>query len=546
MADKLYSQRNPAPKQPKLGMLERFRASIANAIYPSMSASSGGGGGGGFVGSSANRRLYNWNPNRLGPTTILWGTQQQLIARSRDQIRNNPWASSAIDSFQSQLIGTGIRPRWVGLETSLKEKIENAFAQWAKNVDAGGRLDFYGLQSLAAREMFEAGEVFCRMHTRPSSWGLRVPLQLQLIESEQVPIFRNMYNDVPNGNTVRTSIEFDEFGRRIAYHMYKEHPTDTAVLGTDAYTSIRIKASEVLHMYRLLRAGQLRGQPHLTPVLALLYELDEYSDSELFRKSIQRMWAGFIKQQAAETEVLGEDTDLPDEYDTESAGVIKVKVEPGTIHKLLPGEEINFPQLPTDMDFVSFMKFQGHRFAAAIGMTYEQVTADLEGVNYSSIRAGLLNFRRACESNQKHIICQQFCQPAAEAFLRTAVIAGELNLPGYAKNPDLYHNIHWTAPGWDWVDPLKDVQAEVISIRAGLSSRTHSAAERGLDAVDLDAEIAADNKRADASGLVFDSDPRKTDSTGKPALVKDPAEKDPVQTTKLPPDKPETPDSGKK
>ena len=58
-------------------------------------------------------------------------------------------------------------------------------------------------------------------------------------------------------------------------------------------------------------------------------------------------------------------------------------------------------------------------------------------------------------------------------------------------------------PRWEWVDPLKDARAEIEQIEAGLKSRTLAIAERGYDAEQVDAEIAADKAREQALGLTF-------------------------------------------
>ncbi len=51
-------------------------------------------------------------------------------------------------------------------------------------------------------------------------------------------------------------------------------------------------------------------------------------------------------------------------------------------------------------------------------------------------------------------------------------------------------------------------------MRNGTTSRRRVAAEEGYNLDELDAEIAADNARGDALGLVFDADPRKTSRAG--------------------------------
>lgn len=472
---------------------------------------------------SSGRRALNWNASRLGPTTLLWNNLEQIRARSRDEVRNNPWAESAASNFEAQLIGNGIRPRWnLPDNPTLKTLIEYEFNRWSKKSDAHGRSDFYGLQAVAAREIFEAGEVFARFYVRPSKWKMRVPLQMQLIESEQLPIFRNVAPTeagqftIPTANSIRTGIEFDPDGRRVAYHMYKEHPGETMFYPLEGLTFARVPAEDVLHVYKPVRTGLLRGQPKMTAVLTLLYELEQYSDAELVRKKVAAMFAGFIRKAAPEIELIPLDQDNLQQGQTPDAssvnqdsGTANAKIEAGTLQELYPGEDITFPVMPADQNFEQFIRTALHKFAVGIGATYEQISGDLKGVNYSSIRAGLLNFRRQCEQFQMNVIVFQFCQPTAERFLYEAVMAGVLDLPGYVDDPDQYNDIIWTRPGWDWVDPKNDVDATLTAIRSGLTTRTHEVAERGFDSADVDAEQASDAKRADSYGLIYDSDPRK-------------------------------------
>ena len=65
-----------------------------------------------------------------------------------------------------------------------------------------------------------------------------------------------------------------------------------------------------------------------------------------------------------------------------------------------------------------------------------------------------------------------------------------------------------------------------LAIRAGLMSRSEAISGNGYDAEDVDREIAADNARADALGLVFDSDARHDQAVAAP-----PAENSDTQPT---------------
>jgi len=154
------------------------------------------------------------------------------------------------------------------------------------------------------------------------------------------------------------------------------------------------------------------------------------------------------------------------------------------------------------------MRQQFRAVAAAMGITYEMLTGDLPQVNYSSIRAGLLEFRRRCEALQHGVIVHQLCRPIWRAWMDQAVLEGAIDLPGYRKERRTYQAAKWIPQGWSWVDPQKEFNAMKLAIRAGLMSRSEAISGNGYDAEDVDREIAADNARADALGLVFDSDAR--------------------------------------
>jgi capsid protein len=78
-----------------------------------------------------------------------------------------------------------------------------------------------------------------------------------------------------------------------------------------------------------------------------------------------------------------------------------------------------------------------------------------------------------------------------------------LDLPGYEGNRTRLLTADWLPTKWDWVDPLKDANAEIAQIEAGLKSRTQAIAERGYDAEQVDREIAAERARERLLGLDF-------------------------------------------
>ena len=136
--------------------------------------------------------------------------------------------------------------------------------------------------------------------------GLTVPLQFQLIETEQLPFYlARPTPETPQGNVVRASIEFDPYGRRTAYYFYKQHPGERIFFPTDLEL-MRVPAAEVMHLFRSLRPGQFRGVPWMANALVRLWELDQYDDAELLRKKFAAMMMGFITRPESGRPVLPE------------------------------------------------------------------------------------------------------------------------------------------------------------------------------------------------------------------------------------------------
>jgi lambda family phage portal protein len=463
--------------------------------------------------SGRGRRSLAWMPGNPGAVAAMLASGVDLRIKSRDLVRRNAWAQAALEAFVANAVGTGIKPQSLSPDERFRADVQSLWRDWTDDADAAGQTDFYGLQALACRAMLEGGECLIRLRPRRPEDGLAVPLQIQLLEPEHLPMHMN--TDLANGNVVRAGIEFDGLGRRVAYHLYRAHPEDgrlAPMSGQGGLDTVRVDAREIAHLYRVLRPGQIRGEPWLSRALVKLNELDQYDDAELVRKKTAAMFAGFVTRQNPEDSLMGEGT--PD-----AEGISVASLEPGTLQILEPGEDIKFSD-PADVGsaYSEFLRTQFRAVAAAIGITYEQLTGDLTGVNYSSIRAGLLEFRRRCEMVQHAVLVHQLCRPIWAAWMKQAVLSGALVAPGFAHGGPArrrhYLQVKWIPQGWQWVDPEKEYKAMLLAIRSGLMSRSEAISANGYDAEDIDREIAADNQRADDLGLVFDSDPRHTAKDG--------------------------------
>jgi lambda family phage portal protein len=199
-----------------------------------------------------------------------------------------------------------------------------------------------------------------------------------------------------------------------------------------------------------------------------------------------------------------------------------VALEPGTMQELGPGEQVEFSDPPDGgNNYPDFMRQQLMAAAAGAGLPYELMTGDMRGVNDRVIRVVLNEFRRRLEQLQFSVYVHQLCRPVRSAWMDMAVLAGALNLTDYVDRRREYLRTRWVPQGWAYIQPVQDVQARMLEVAAGFTSRSEMCLRSGTDAEIVDEENAADITRAQGLGLKYrslsaiDDEPDEPDDKGK-------------------------------
>ncbi|WP_460107476.1 phage portal protein [Pseudomonas sp. H1_F01] len=458
-----------------------------------------------YEGAGEGRRSTGWDAPDNGINSINTPALRNLRGRSRAAVRNDPYAFNVIDKRVSNLIGTGITPRPNTEDNALRKLLQLLWDDWVDESDADEHTDFYGQQALVARTVETSGECFVRLRPRRLDEGLAVPLQVQILAPEFVP--HDKFETTRTGNAIRAGIEFNPEGKRVAYWMYLSHPRDGVSLNAGYNQLVRVPASQVLHIFEPVEPGQLRGVPRLSPVLKRLRSLDNYDDAVLFRQEVANLFAGFISRPAPESGPVPRDpvTGEPLSFDRDGFTPM-VALEPGTMQELGPGEEVEFSKPPdAGNNYPDFMRQQLMAAAAGTGTPYEILTGDMREVNDRALRVVLNEFRRRLEQLQFGVYVHQLCRPIRAAWMDMAVLSGALVLDDYAKRRREYLRTRWVPQGWAYIQPVQDVQARRMEVQAGFASRSEMVTRTGYDAETVDAENAADNARAQALGLNYNT-----------------------------------------
>lgn len=454
-----------------------------------------------YRGAERSRGREGWVPTSASADAALLPDLKELRDRSRDLNRNDGTANSITNTVNVNVVGSGIRPQSRVDRRGLKiddltaaefeEAAERTWSRWYPIADSQNRMDFYEIQSLVERQILESGEVLV-LPLRIENEGRFLPLGLEVIEADRLQTPR----DKQGVANIRDGVELGERGQPVAYWINTQHPGDFRFPGPSGefirYPAMNPRTGEKLihHLYWVKRPRQTRGEPFFAPVLNHFKDLADYMEAELMAARIQACFALIFESPDPMGSAIGNSAL------TDSQGRRLEEIVPGLVHYAAPGEKAEMvnpsrPSAPFEPFVDRVIRFIG----AALGLPYELVVKDFSKVNYSSARAALLEARRFFRSRQRWL-SSRLNQPVWEWVQREAWLQG--HLPGvnlFAQDADLWLRARWIAPGWGWVDPVKEVNASVTAIQNGLSNlATEVAAVHGDDWQ----EVAHQTKREQA------------------------------------------------
>lgn len=439
-----------------------------------------------YRGASRDRLRSSWLPGGGSADEDLLPELKDIRERSRDLNRNDAHASGITSTMTINVVGSGIRPQSrVDREVlDISEEEANVFQKdaeriwrrWVPFADAGNRMDFYEIQHLVDRQILENGEaliipMMIQDPVRPYRMALHV------IESDRLDTPQEKRGD----KSVRSGVRIGDKGEPISYFIQKTHPGDIRYAKREEKEFIEIPAfneygrRNVFHLYHVHRSGQTRGVPFFAPVLSYFKDLSEYAEAELVAARIAACFSLFITSEASM------DVSASGGYERNPAGQLIESLEPGMIKHLMPGESITSfnPQRPGS-SFEPFVERILKAISAALGLPYELVAKDFSKTNYSSARAALLEARRYFKMRQEWL-SRKLCQPVWEMLLEEAYLERELRADTFLENRRYWTSASWIAPGWEWVDPLKEAQAAEVGLRNGIVTYSDLYAQEGKD-----------------------------------------------------------------
>lgn len=465
----------------------------------------------------------NYSAARLDRTTADWITAatttnqvlrsnlRWLRQRSRDLARNDPYAKKFLRLVKSNVIGQGVKlqirtnDKTIATDAKLTSSVEKSFKEWTRkaNCTLSGKLSWLEAQKLFVTYLMRDGEALVRIVlTNKNRFGIALKFYSPQWLDET-------YNDtLPNGNRVIMSVEVDDEDCPQAY--WFTPPVSDYQLRNKLKYRFRVPASEIIHSFIASDdEDQTRGVPALHASMLRLKMLDGFEEAEVIAARVEACQMGFAIPPADETAEMVDTED-------EDGNLIRVEesIEPGVIRELPAGYDFKtFDPKHPNPNAGDFKKTVLRGAAAGAEISYHTLAGDLEAVNYSSARIGMLDDRDVWNEYQTFVI-ENFCEIVFARWLESAFLNGALSisLKDYNRLEPVFR-----ARGWTWVDPKKEADAHVVALQNKFETLTDILAEKGVDLEDHFETLKKERELAEKYGIDLEAIYQPKTKAEKPA-----------------------------
>jgi lambda family phage portal protein len=227
------------------------------------------------------------------------------------------------------------------------------------------------------------------------------------------------------------------------------------------------------------RPEQRRAVPMMSKCLTELKNLSRYIESTTVQNVIKSYFTAFVTSAMPSTEMFSGLINDDALTDLTQRNPYHVKLGPGIINWMRPGDQITFPiHAGPESEFEPYTTALCKFIGASLGVPFEVLLKQFNA-SYSASRASLLQFWGRVKV-MRQLLVDQFCQPVFNAWLMEAVAAGIVKAPGFFENPRIFRawsRCSWSGASPGSIDPLKEIVAADKRVKLGISTLEREALE---------------------------------------------------------------------
>ena len=360
-----------------------------------------------------------------GPDETMQYANVHLRRAARDLDENHDLAIGILDDLVNWVVGTGLTVEPMGLNSqgmpheAFNAVVKALWEEWSQRPDTTQESPLGELERLIARSLYRDGELLVR-HVTDSrlAYPSAVPYALELLEADYLP-FEHGATTGPGGERIIQGVEKNNWGRPIAYHLWREHPNDFAGRSNNLFTTQdlkRVPAAEIMHLKFVRRLRQTRGVPVLHGVIHRLQDIKDIESFERTAAKVDASLAAFVRNiPGIGRNVTGDGNKVYSEQEMESGGMMH----------LFSGEsvDVHTPTRPNSQ-LEAFRQGQIRMVAAGTMTRYSSIARDYNGT-YSAQRQELVEGQMSYARLRNYLV-GTFYRPVYRRFLDMAQLAGAL------------------------------------------------------------------------------------------------------------------------
>lgn len=471
--------------------------------------------------SRVSRELAGYSPAIRSADADLLPNKREADARTRDTTRNDAYVQGGATLRKDNIVGSyymlNAKPvttvlfgkedsKW---EDEFQEEVEEKFGLWAESFDnwpdAARQNTLTGQVRMAVDQHTVYGEVLAsaewlRDEPRPFRTAL------QMIDTDRLSTPPEFIGD----KNVRMGVRRNQFGAPQGYYVRMSHPSDW--LSADSYNwkYIPIRKPwgrlQMLHIFDQMRPDQSRGIALMVAALSEMKMTKNFRKMVLQNAVLNATYAATIESdlpteaifaqlgggdmsaeriQEAISGYIGGHFDSIGQY---VGGSKNLKIDGLKIPHLPPGSKLHLQGAgqggPLGSEFEQSLL---RHIAAALNVSYEQLSRDYSKTNYSSARAAMNETYKAMLSI-KRSVADRYASTAYSLWLEEALNKGAItslrrNMPSFYEGQfkDAYCACDWVGASRGQVDELKETQAAILRLNNGLSTLEQEHARLGQD-----------------------------------------------------------------
>lgn len=444
-------------------------------------------------------RSAGWTTRNASGELSNQSSRDVIRARARDLERNSDILNAEILALERNVVGSGFVLQAKVLKSSkaddedeaLNTRIEQCWRNWCspQNCEITGRFSLSELGCLCLRRRFVDGGVLLLKVIQNGQF------KLQLLEVDDLD-GSIQSND---GHRVVGGIEIDEYRRPVAYCIKIYDGWGYWV------KSIWVPANRVIYLPYLTRPSQIREISQTASSLGRIDDVNELIDAAVEKERVLAHLSVVVEKEGNTLTGVGS---LGRGYESEVGAAPDAQEVPqeildqGTVTYLKPGEKISTVAPAGTSSTVDPMIKTTQRLAGGgIGLSYEAVSRDMSQVNYSSARQGLLEDQKTYRPLQKYLI-EHLLDIIYPEWLDWAVLTEQLQIPNYFRDREKYQHHVWIGSGWDWVDPVKEANANKTALETNQKTLQEICAEKGKDWRDVVRQRAREKQMLNTMSLI--------------------------------------------